>query len=50
MLGLARAAAAQHRAAEAKQQYRRLLDTFAGADADLPELKEVRAALGAARE
>jgi len=48
VLGLARARVAQHRAAEAKQQYRRLLDTLAGADADLPELKEARAALGSA--
>lgn len=47
VLGLARAASALGRTDMARQRYRELLDDFDHADADLPELKEARAALPA---
>ncbi len=45
VLGLARAATALGQTDTARQHYRSLLANFDGADADLPELKEARAAL-----
>jgi len=45
VLGAARAAAALHRTAEARKQYRQLLKNFDRADTDLAEIAEARAAL-----
>jgi tetratricopeptide (TPR) repeat protein len=47
VLGLARAAAALGQTATARQHYAQLLASYDRADADLPALKEVRAARGA---
>jgi tetratricopeptide (TPR) repeat protein len=46
VLGLARAAAASGNAAVARQRYEELLKNYDRADADLPEVKEARAAIG----
>lgn len=45
LLGLARAQAASGKAEEARASYRKLLDNFHAADADLPALAEARAYL-----